>query len=442
VSKQKNDISLIKKYLNGELDTRAMHQLERRALDDPFLADALEGYGYAAGDQQKNLADLSQRLHSRAEEKVRRLIPWTALSIAASLLVILSIGIWFVARKEPVKQDRLTETAKPQKQEKSPELSVPASVVSKPKVDTSRIVQQTIVQNRKPVLSAPRIAADKESVSPGAKTDTSLFVASSNAPAPNTYKSEPPALADIQVQESNKSLSEVVVENQSADAKNKKEVVANAAPKRVSKAPPETLLASKAEGLNVTPSNRTLTGTITTTDGGQPLAGAIVKLAGSNFGVVTDANGKFVMHDVPDKKSLTVGYIGYSTRQVKLNGSDSINVALSPAGSALNEVVTGSSYAQKDKNNANSPADAHPSAGWKALTDYLDKNAVLPDGKTGKVQLSFTVDGQGNLNNFKVIKSLSQEADQKAIDLLTKGPGWTGNADGQPHEVKLNVVFH
>ena len=43
MSKHRDDIMQIKKYLAGQLDARAMHQLERRALDDPFLADALEG---------------------------------------------------------------------------------------------------------------------------------------------------------------------------------------------------------------------------------------------------------------------------------------------------------------------------------------------------------------------------------------------------------------
>ena len=39
---KKNDILQIRKYLNGELNARAMHQLERRAQDDPFLMDAMK----------------------------------------------------------------------------------------------------------------------------------------------------------------------------------------------------------------------------------------------------------------------------------------------------------------------------------------------------------------------------------------------------------------
>ena len=45
-----DDILQIRKYLNGELNTRAMHELERRALDDPFLADSLEGFEQTPGN--------------------------------------------------------------------------------------------------------------------------------------------------------------------------------------------------------------------------------------------------------------------------------------------------------------------------------------------------------------------------------------------------------
>ena len=93
------DILLIRKYLNGELDARAMHSLEARALDDPFLADALEGYEKAGRNQQPAVAELSKRLQQRVQEKkVKRLIPFRTLAIAASILVVFTIG-WLVFTK-------------------------------------------------------------------------------------------------------------------------------------------------------------------------------------------------------------------------------------------------------------------------------------------------------------------------------------------------------
>ena len=93
----------ISKYLKGELDARAMHQLEKRALDDPFLADAIEGFEQTKSDQKANIDDLSDRLHQRIAQKERRIIPWGPLSIAVSILIIIGAGIWFLSGRQPEK---------------------------------------------------------------------------------------------------------------------------------------------------------------------------------------------------------------------------------------------------------------------------------------------------------------------------------------------------
>ena len=61
-SNNKPEVSqeLIRQYLAGELDDKAMHALERQALDDPFLAEALEGYAGHEPDQSAQLGELQQ----------------------------------------------------------------------------------------------------------------------------------------------------------------------------------------------------------------------------------------------------------------------------------------------------------------------------------------------------------------------------------------------
>lgn len=98
---------LIRQYLEGKLDGKTMHALEKQALDDPFLADALEGYVQYPADQQFALSDLQRRLQQRvaAEESsqktgvVKRLdYRWVA---AASVLVVLCItAVMFLNRSE------------------------------------------------------------------------------------------------------------------------------------------------------------------------------------------------------------------------------------------------------------------------------------------------------------------------------------------------------
>jgi len=56
VSEEKNIVNYtaadIEKYWKGKLSSAEMHAMEKAAMDDPFLADALEGY------KDTNLADL------------------------------------------------------------------------------------------------------------------------------------------------------------------------------------------------------------------------------------------------------------------------------------------------------------------------------------------------------------------------------------------------
>ena len=102
MSAKKIDRAQIEKYLKGDLDSRAMHQLERAAQDDPFLMDALEGYTAAGNDQQGNLDELDARLAKRvAPAKERSIILWRALPIAAALLLMIGIGYWAL-RPKPV----------------------------------------------------------------------------------------------------------------------------------------------------------------------------------------------------------------------------------------------------------------------------------------------------------------------------------------------------
>ncbi|WP_431215240.1 hypothetical protein ACQ86N_11275 [Puia sp. P3] len=94
----------IQRYLNGEMSAREMFDLEKAALEDPFLADAIEGYEAhptAAGD----LGELHARLNTRATGpaktqpltpgKIRLLIPWRRISVAAVLFIGLGFSAWY-----------------------------------------------------------------------------------------------------------------------------------------------------------------------------------------------------------------------------------------------------------------------------------------------------------------------------------------------------------
>lgn len=93
------DSLTIKQYLEGKLDPGLMHQLEKQALDDPFLWDALEGYSTYA-DSAAELSILQRQLHERVvhlqENKKVFDLTWQRLSVAAAAAVLfITAGILF-----------------------------------------------------------------------------------------------------------------------------------------------------------------------------------------------------------------------------------------------------------------------------------------------------------------------------------------------------------
>lgn len=97
----------IQQYLEGKLDPELAHQLEKQALDDPFLWDALEGYSVYR-DPAADLSILQRQLHERIvhlqENKKVFDLTWQRLSVAAAAAVMfVSAGIlfWMNTQKSP-----------------------------------------------------------------------------------------------------------------------------------------------------------------------------------------------------------------------------------------------------------------------------------------------------------------------------------------------------
>lgn len=85
--------------------------------------------------------------------------------------------------------------------------------------------------------------------------------------------------------------------------------------------------------------------------------------------------------------------------------------------------------------------DARPQTGWANFKKYIQDKAISQDGKTGDAELSFTVNTNGALSDFKITKSLGDKTDKAAIEIIKNGPSWIGQADG-PKAVTLTVQFH
>ncbi len=72
---------------------------------------------------------------------------------------------------------------------------------------------------------------------------------------------------------------------------------------------------------------------------GESLPGVSVKVKGTNLGTTSDLDGNYVLDITESNSILVFTYIGFETQEVPLNGRTTVNVQLSVANTALNEVV-------------------------------------------------------------------------------------------------------
>jgi TonB family protein len=536
VSANKTNISQIRKYLNGELGARAMHELEHQALNDPFLADALEGYEHRS-DQQHNLADLQKRLQHRTAPAKRRISLWPTISIAASVLLFVAVGGWWlvsnrsaVTQKElaatdktivktqplmpavkapapPVRDSAVLKPASPDlmisgNRKTSAQLKVlgnqyappSAAMAPEPQAESMPAKPQQMQADENAIYSpklAQRLVRDKRADAnglPGSSPDIRIRGTNSVGNKDPLYvvdgKVYNGKLADFNTNDIKnisilkdassaaiygargangvvlittkpgsmaklKADSSAISKNMLADVvitgygtQQRKDVtgsVTSVKPVQIEQALQGTLagvqVSKKAKRQKLADTLRTITGQVLAKDDGQPLPGVSIAVAGKNERTQTDVNGRFKIRAAGNDE-LNIAYIGFEAKKLKVNKQDSLKVTLKQDESALADVVVIGYGASKKE-----AVPARPQNGWEEFNRYIKENAKPVNGKTGVVRLSFVVNADRSLTDFKVLKSASSDVDKAAIKLIEDGPAWLPNTNAKPQTVKLRIRF-
>ena len=110
MNKDWSTTAILEDYLKGKLGPQEMYQVERQAMEDPFVAEALAGLS-AAPDSLQSMSLLQKQLHARvAQQKTHQkesVITWQRLSIAAAAAVLfISVAIVFLM-KNNMNQDTM-----------------------------------------------------------------------------------------------------------------------------------------------------------------------------------------------------------------------------------------------------------------------------------------------------------------------------------------------
>ncbi|MDR0835682.1 MAG: hypothetical protein LBN11_03755, partial [Tannerella sp.] len=85
-------------YIQGERKGKAINRLEKEAMKDPFLADALEGFDKVTGnDHELRIEEMRAKILHQTQSGNNHLLRY--LSIAASILFIIGFGGYFLLNK-------------------------------------------------------------------------------------------------------------------------------------------------------------------------------------------------------------------------------------------------------------------------------------------------------------------------------------------------------
>jgi hypothetical protein len=396
------------RYHSGKMPEQEMHALEKAALEDPFLEDALEGYAFV----QTPVEDINEIRKKLFAEKAPAKIFWLKQKVPSQILKIAAVLVLFVGLGWLLVQNN-----------KEKEVEIASIQTASAKLDTSL---HTVPDSTITVVTTLPNGEPKNIIASLNKQKTTSPEGSNNS---DDFK-QPIAAAPHRDEEDNVHYPDLSTKDVAME------------PLVKSKAQ-DDVLKGKVAGVNISASN-VIKGRVVDKEG-QPVPFASIKIPSSNTNIATDANGNFSLTNSQNATNVNVNVnaVGYETSNAALNMNNADNkIVLNESNQALSEVVV---VGYGTKNNKKSVAaastkkitsnqldqsnriilkNAVPEAGWEnfnqALTEPLNRKSAIDS--TGEVILLFDINTAGGAQNISIKKSLSDSCDAAAINLLQNAP--------------------
>ena len=403
-------------YIRGLRNGKEAHRLERESMQDPFLADAMDGYSQVEGNHEQRIEKLRMQVSAHsAKKKNTRAITW---SIAACLAIGFGISSYFLFLKKS-----MTDEVFIAEESVSTKLAEPAAPLT-PAIPATPTVPAT--PQKEIALATTKVKTDSTPVSEitARQANKKDMIAKIQATSQPQQGTPPVATMPVmeEVSEETAALQEVIATMDTFESESDKKM-------------------KLAKVATILPQKNMIKGRVTD-EKGEPLIGASVTYKGTNIGTITNMNGEFSLVKKDDKKRLTAEYIGYNPVEIRIDTNRTMLIAMNENKQALNEVVVVGYGAKKNKKStttgnvvtvkeqAKKEITPQPVIGKRSYQKYLKENLVRPTDDNckdikGEVVLSFFVDEEGKPQNITVIHGLCEFADKEAIRLVKEGPKWT-----------------
>lgn len=451
----------IEQYFTGKLSAQQMYEMEKAALDDPFLAEAMEGYEVMKGKDWKNhLAIVRKQITEAGSEA--KIIPmhrsnrnwWKA---AAAVLVIGSGAVLTyvltkdnsagkssqpiaqtvpAADKDVVIKDNTVLSAETKNEQ--------PAVAALPKKDT--IVSGNLVAQNQITVHPDNVSSYK----PETKAVTAYDRISDKVSADSVKLKAPvnplftnPASANSSGVVANNGLSSEKKETLYEVPKAKQ----NADNAGLFKSKNANAVAKKEQAVN-----NYFNAQVVGADN-SPLPFTNISVKSENFGTYADVKGTFRLFSADTVLNVEVRSVGYLPRTFSLRSNQSMNkIILTEDETAISEqTIIGrkdTELARKSRRASvisDTMINVEPADGWDNYNTYVANNLVIPEDQLksefhGEVELIFDVRANGTISNIRVNKSMGEAYDEAAKKLIRQGPQWRVKK-GKKTSVKVKVQF-
>lgn len=400
------------------MNAAEMHAFEQAMMDDPMLADAVDGYQAVVGKRDINadLAELKTKLNPEKENG--KVIggffrPWMRMAAAIVIIGSSAVALYFL-----LNQPLPVETI---------------AAVEKQQTDTVRKIETFVdstsvaIQNIKPATEIPVSIPSTKQQQPLPPKPTEPAALSNDV-----------AMADM----------EPVKNAEVASAPPPAVIAEEKKQEAIAKGRMETKAKTKAATLNK------FTGVVVD-ENNNPLPFANITEIRSGVGTYADAKGNFTLVAEDSVLNIETRSVGYTNTTLEIRNNQLQRIALKDE-AVIAGAPTRDQLYLRNKNRESAmkkeitEMESEPADGWNNYSKYVVNNLRLEDinekrkfGETQmekEVEVSFDVNPDGSIANIKVERSTCSTCNQEAIRLIKEGPKWKSKT-GKKERARFTVQF-
>ncbi len=388
----------LKDYIRGQRRGKEANQLERKAMEDPFLQDAIDGYDSVEGNHISAIDDLEKRLSTPKKRFNKRV--WIGAAAAA---VVLLIGIPLLLNK--------------------PYMAEESTVVSDI-IQTEEEIAPSLIQ-KDTILVADHHELNKHHDTVSKVKETPSPSLPAEASPENIELIAENVAEDTEVANDVKNVPDKEIRLSTALDVREKTIIEEAQ-KEIS----ETL-AGRVSSISTppTPSDKLFISGRIVDETGEPIPGVTIQLSNTHTGTVSDVAGNFQLIIPIDKQErLIASYIGMKNVEIPLKENTG-DIMMRADDMALNEtIVIGYGVAKKRLfARSTSSVSKKETFGEKEFKDYFIQNydKEICEGQKLIITVEFFIDPMGRPAHIDIKENSCPGLESEIKRLLLGSPLWS-----------------